>query len=149
MIAETITTSPAAIAAVSGVVMYGAHQVMDHWGQSQHQADHKGEPGNTGRWNCLKHVITYTLGCTAAVVLAAVVLGFVGQLHPVAVAIAAVINGGSHYWADRRTTLRNLARRMGKVERYYGSPAGAYQLDQAWHYGWLAACAVITAIGAA
>lgn len=149
MIAETTAASPAAIAGIAGVILYGAHQVMDHWGQSQHQADHKGQTGGVGRWNCTKHVFWYTIGCTAAVIAAAIVLGFAGQLNPVAVAVATLINGGSHYWADRRTTLRKLAQRMGKVERYYGSAAGAYQLDQAWHYGWLAVVAVVTAIGSA
>lgn len=48
------------------VALYAAHQVGDHWIQTQHQADCKGQPGWAGRWACLAHVATYTATAVVA-----------------------------------------------------------------------------------
>ncbi|SEG90968.1 hypothetical protein SAMN04489712_1282 [Thermomonospora echinospora] len=64
------------------------------------------------------------------------------------------MDGISHYWADRRTTLLRLARLVGKGEFAElgdgaAAPAGtgAYALDQSWHIGWLFAAALIACLG--
>lgn len=57
----------------------------------------------------------------------------------------------SHYWADRRTTLRALVvlvdghGQPGKAEYY--DHGGAAPLDQSWHIGWLFVAALVIAGG--
>jgi hypothetical protein len=136
--------------------MLVAHNVADHWVQTSHQAATKGESGWVGRLACAKHVATYT-ATTAGTVVA---LGLVFGLHLAWPAVAAgqFVSAVSHYWADRRFTLRSLAERTGKAGFYtLGAPrpgrednpslgTGAYALDQSWHHGWLLVSAVITAL---
>jgi ABC-type Fe3+ transport system permease subunit len=133
-----------------------AHNVADHWVQTGHQAAVKGQRDWSGRVACVAHVASYT-AVTAGVVavlwallgLAVTVPGFMlGQ------AVSAV----THYWADRRFTLAWLARLFGKSAFYgLGAPrpdrddnptigTGAYVLDQAWHWLWLLAAALLTAV---
>jgi hypothetical protein len=109
-------TSQAVTFAVLLPALLVAHNVADHWVQTGHQAATKGLPGWPGRWACAKHVATYTAvtAATVAVLWASFhlnisVWGFLaGQL----------VSAATHYWADRRTTLRWLAdlleHRMGK-----------------------------------
>src|SRR5947209_16470123 len=165
-------TSHAVTFAVLLPALLVAHNVADHWVQTGHQAATKGKPGWPGRWACAKHVATYTAvtAATVAVLWAAFhlnisVWGFLaGQL----------VSAATHYWADRRTTLRWLAYGLGKGEfhdlgkprnrtvtadfanaegRMRGVPldiptlgTGAYALDQAWHWGWLGVAAFATAL---
>lgn len=87
-----------------------AHNVADHWVQTDYQAANKGLPGWPGRRACAAHVATYTwtTGLVAFCLWQAFDLpvswwGFVaGQ----------VVSAGSHYWADRRFTLARLADRL-------------------------------------
>jgi hypothetical protein len=132
-------------------VLYASHSVADHWIQTHRQAVTKGqcEHGRATRAGLLAlagHVLTYTV--TLAVVLAAIALRFPGlDWNPAAMAAGLVINGASHAWADHRPNLRKLAHAIGKGG-YYDLPggAGAYQLDQAWHLGWLLVSALIIAV---
>lgn len=147
-----MTTDVAAFAAVFAA-LYAAHQVADHWVQTQHQAECKGKPGWTGRLACLAHVLTYT--ATAVVALAALCLVTELSLNLVATAIGLTISAVSHYIADRRTPLRWLAERIGSGRFYtLGAPrpgrddnpslgTGAYALDQSWHIGWLFVAALV------
>src|SRR5690242_21078110 len=48
---------------VAFAALYAAHQVGDHWVQTQDQADRKGRPGAEGRITCAAHVMTYTATC--------------------------------------------------------------------------------------
>ena len=133
-----------------------AHNVADHWVQTETQAARKGLPGWPGRVKCALHVVTYTATCTCAVVL--VWWLFALPLTPLGVVAGQVVSAVTHYWADRRTTLAALARLAGKAGFYrLGSPrpgrddnpslgTGAYALDQAWHWLWLFAAALVTAI---
>ncbi|MEV0404982.1 hypothetical protein [Actinoallomurus sp. NPDC050550] len=76
-----------------------------------------------------------------------------------------VISAVTHYWADRRSTLRGLAEKLGKTAFYrLGAPrtgtdkdgkerddnpslgTGAYALDQSWHKLWILIAAIVTAI---
>lgn len=132
--------------------LYAAHSVGDHWVQTHHQASRKGDQGASGRIACAGHVLTLTLTKLAA--LAAVALATGLTLTPWAVAAGLALDATSHYWADRRITLRRLARRLHK-EGFYKMGVGqghlgtgAYALDQSWHIGWLFVAALVIAGGA-
>lgn len=126
------------------VALYVAHQVADHWIQTQHQADCKGRPGWPGRLACAAHVTTYTLTAIAALAAVALVLGLPLGLGKVAAGLA--ISAVTHYIADRRAPLKRLADLLG-AGRFYvlGCPrpgrddnpslgTGSYALDQSFHY---------------
>ncbi|OQO91973.1 transcriptional regulator [Saccharomonospora piscinae] len=133
-----------------------AHQVADHWGQSSHQAAHKGRPGWVGRWNCVKHVASYTLATGLVVGLVWTLLGL--AITAVGFVAGQMVSAVTHYWADRRTTLARLAELLGLGGFYrLGTPragrddnpslgTGAYVLDQSWHWLWLFAAALVTAL---
>lgn len=133
--------------------LYAAHQVADHWVQTQHQASAKGLPGWSGRAACAAHVATYTLTALLAVLLVAWRAGL--HLHPWHLATGLAVSAVSHYIADRRAPLRRIADALGSGEFYrLGQPApgcapclgtGAYALDQSWHVGWLLIAALIAA----
>jgi hypothetical protein len=133
-----------------------AHNVADHWVQTGHQSRHKGAPGWVGRWNCAKHVATYTV--VTAVAVGLVVWLFALPVSPVGFIVGQLVSAITHYWADRRTTLRTLAALIGKGEFFQvGAPrpdhddnptlgTGAYALDQSWHWLWLGIAAALTAL---
>ncbi|MFF4777593.1 transcriptional regulator [Microtetraspora fusca] len=127
--------------AVTLAVLYGAHQVADHWIQTHDQACDKALPGWAGWRANLGHVATYTAILAAALAL----VGWRYHLGyaPGWVAAGLAINAVTHAWADRRAPLRALAVAIGKKSYWDEVPGGAYQLDQAWHYGWLLASALI------
>lgn len=152
--------TPAAITfAVIFPALYAGHQAGDHWVQTSRQAADKALPGWPGRLACAGHVATLTLTKAAFVIAAILVTGI--RPLPILVAAALVLDAASHWWADRRVTLRELARWLGKSEFYrLGAPrpgrddnpslgTGAYALDQSWHIAWLFAAALIASIGAA
>lgn len=133
--------------------LFAAHQVADHWVQTQHQADTKGQPGWPGRLSCAAHVATYT--ATAAAALAAVhaCTGRGLSAHRAAAGLA--VSAVTHYVADRRTPLQRLATLTGSLPFHnLGTPrpghddnpslgTGAYALDQSWHVGWLFVAALL------
>jgi hypothetical protein len=137
------------------VALYAAHQVADHWLQTQHQADHKGLPGWVGRWNCVKHVAAYGATQLAALGLLALVLDV--TVSPVPLTAGMTVNLATHYIADRRTPLFRLACATGSGRFWtLGAPradrddnpslgTGAYALDQSWHVGWLFVAALVIA----
>lgn len=133
-----------------------AHGVADHWFQASRQAACKGLPGWPGRRACAAHVATYT-AVTAGVV--ALVWGvFSLPITPLGFVAGQLVSALTHYWADRRSPLRWLARRTGRAGFYaLGAPrpgrddnpslgTGAYALDQSFHAGWLLVAALITAV---
>ena len=153
---------PAATFAAVFVALYVGHTVGDHWVQSSCQAATKGLSGWTGRLACGRHVLSLTL--TKVLALSAVVLVLDVSVTAVGLVLGLGLDGASHYWADRRTTLARLATRCGKGEFYrLGTPAhpahpvtvdgayaptlgtGAYALDQSWHMLWLGIAALILA----
>jgi hypothetical protein len=136
---------PATFAATFAA-LYAAHQVADHWIQTQHQADTKGQPGAPGRMACAAHVASYTV--TAFIALAAVCLvtGASGSWPHLLVGLA--VSAVTHYIADRRTPLRRIADATGSGSFYRvngGGMCGAYLLDQSWHIGWLFVAALVIA----
>lgn len=151
---------PAAYFAAVFAALYAAHQVADHWIQTDHQAGHKGAAGWPGRIACAAHVATYTI--TALVALVAVTLTTGMHLSPARVALALAISAGTHYIADRRTPLAKIAKLTGSARFYgFGTPqpgdqggrpclgTGAYALDQSWHIGWLFVAALVAVSGVA
>lgn len=137
------------------VALFVAHQVADHWIQTQHQADGKGRPGWPGRIACAAHVATYTL--TALVALAALALSTDLDASPGKVAAGLAISAITHYIADRRTPLKRLAELTGSAKFYaLGCPrpgrddnpslgTGSYALDQSFHYLFLFVAALVIA----
>ncbi|MEU5949629.1 DUF3307 domain-containing protein [Micromonospora sp. NPDC047465] len=142
MFADPTGRHAAAFAAVFAA-LYAAHQVADHWVQTQHQADCKGEPGWAGRLACAAHVAAYTL--TALVALVTLILATGLRLDPWGVGVGLTISAVSHYIADRRTPLRRLAELLGKDPMWLTRGGGMYALDQAWHYGFLFVAALMAA----
>jgi hypothetical protein len=137
--------------------LYAAHMVGDHWVQTHGQACRKGQRDADGVRHCLAHVVT--LAGTKAVALIALVLFTDVTLSPVWLVAGLVLDGASHFWADRRYTLEALAGKLRKSEFYNlgkdtvhqftpsGSHlgTGAYALDQSWHIGWLFVAALVIA----
>ncbi|NUT23810.1 MAG: DUF3307 domain-containing protein [Hamadaea sp.] len=145
-------TRIAAFAAVFAA-LYAAHQVADHWIQTQYQADRKGQPGRAGRIACAAHVTTYIATAVLALLAMAHYTGL--TLHLPATVAGLTVSALTHYFADRRTPLAKLARLTG-CDRFYrlGTPrpghddnpslgTGAYALDQSWHIGWLFITALV------
>ncbi|MBM0231898.1 DUF3307 domain-containing protein [Micromonospora sp. STR1_7] len=155
MFADPTGAHAGAFAAVFAA-LYVAHQIADHWVQTQWQADTKGQSGWLGRLACAAHVATYTL--TAATTLAAMLLATGLRLDPWGVAVGLTVSAVSHYIADRRAPLRRIADALG-AGRFYrlGAPrpgrddnpslgTGAYALDQSWHIGFLFVAALFCAV---
>jgi hypothetical protein len=129
--------------ATAFVALFVAHQVADHWIQTQHQADHKGQPGWPGRRACLGHVTTYTLTQTAALAIATTATGSTAE--PWRFAAALLISATTHYVADRRTPLRRMAQALRKSPAWLDHGGGLYALDQSWHIGWIGVAALLLA----
>lgn len=142
--------------AVLAPTLYAAHHVGDFWVQTHHQALTKGKPRREGQLACLRHVATYTT--TTALFTAAVWVLFGLDVTWYGFAAGQLVSAVTHYWADRRTPLLQLAERLGKTEfAVLGTPrpgrddnptlgTGATALDQAWHHLWLWIAAIITAL---
>ncbi|MFI6238321.1 DUF3307 domain-containing protein [Micromonospora sp. NPDC050795] len=130
--------------ATAFVALYAAHQVADHWVQTQHQADHKHEDGWSGRWACTKHVATYTATAAVAILAAALVTGW--QPNPLPLVAGLAVSAITHYIADRRTPLRWMADRLRKNPAWLERGGGLYALDQSWHVGWLFVAALIISV---
>lgn len=145
------------------IALYIGHLVGDHWVQTSCQAERKGLRGWAGRFACLRHVLGLTL--TKVLVLVPVALLLDLRFSGAGLVLGTVLDAGSHYWADRRTTLARLAVLLGKGEFYsLGTPAhpkhpvtagggyaptmgtGAYAMDQSWHVAWLGAAALVITV---
>lgn len=136
-------SDPATFAAVA-VTVYAAHQVGDYWVQTSSQAADKGLPGGVGRLACAAHVATYTAALAGFLLVATLWLGLsLSQVwFPAGLALSAV----THYFSDRRRPLAWVAAKLGKTSFYEagsGLATGAALLDQAWHWGWLFASALV------
>ena len=122
------------------VALFVAHQVADHWVQTDRQACSKGQPGWVGRLACAQHVLWYTV--TALIVLAVTDAALDIDLSTSRVLLGLAVSAVTHYVADRRTPLKWVADR---IKLGYWDRGGAYQLDQSYHYLWLWVAALIVA----
>jgi len=146
-------TSRAARFGTVFAALYAAHQVADHWIQTDRQAATKGAPGWSGRAACARHVASYT--AAAAVALAAAEKATGAGIRPGRAAAGLAVSAATHYMIDRRTPLRRLAEVTGHGKFYrLGTPrpgrddnpclgTGGYALDQAAHVGFLFAAALL------
>jgi len=139
-------TSPGARFAAGYLILMASHNVADYWAQTTYQATNKGRHGSVhenakGRRACLAHVATYTAATTAGLVGVNRGLGLGANWR--GILVGQVISSTSHYFADRRHTLRALAARTGRLKFY--DEGGAFALDQSWHLGWLAVAALASA----
>lgn len=137
-------SSPATFAAVAATI-YAAHQVGDYWVQTSDQAARKGLPGWEGRRACAAHVLTYSFTFW---VFLGITWWWVGLPHLSGPWLAAgfALNAVTHYFADRRRPLQRMAGLLGKggfYEAGSGLATGAALLDQAWHWCWLFASALV------
>jgi hypothetical protein len=105
-----------ATASLIGFGLLIAHTVADHWAQTTGQIHDKDLPGAKGRWACAAHVASYTALLTAVVVGLQVLFDL--PLHWYGILAGQAISAGTHYWADRRSTLTRLAEILGKGELY-------------------------------
>ena len=140
-------STPATFAAVA-VTIYAAHQVGDYWVQTSDQAARKGLPGWEGRLACADHVGTYTL--TLFGFLAAADLWAGLDLAQPWLLTGLGLSAVTHYFSDRRKPLERLASRLGKsgfCRAGDGLATGASLLDQAWHWAWLFASALVISGG--
>lgn len=156
----TTSLQSAAVLATSSAALFAAHQVGDYWLQTHGQAMAKGGAGWTARAACARHVLVLVLVKAVALFAAFAVTGL--PVRPGWWAAGLTVDAVSHYWADRRTTLRRLAGLLGpnKVAFFdLGTPraghddkpcmgTGAAHLDQSWHMAWLFVTALVLAWGA-
>lgn len=150
----------ASVLSVAFAALYAAHQVGDHWLQTPAQASNKGGRGWAARTACARHVAVLAAAKALALWAAFSVAGL--PVHLLWWAAGLGVDAASHYWADRRTTLRALAGLFGPAKLAFfdlGSPrpgrddnpslgTGAYALDQSWHVLFLFVASLILAGGA-
>ena len=105
-----------AAAALLGFGYLIAHNVADHWVQTNWEAVNKGRKDATGRAACLSHVVTYTF--TLAAVACALILIFHLPITWHGLIAGLAISAVTHYWADRRFTLEKLTQSLGKHDFY-------------------------------
>ncbi|MFC4072638.1 transcriptional regulator [Actinoplanes subglobosus] len=147
--------------AVAFAVMLAGHYIGDHWVQTSGQAygkglDNAGCVRSVALWHCAKHVMSWTATTTIFLLGAAWWLRL--PLEPGWLVAGIVLNGVTHFIADLRTPLIRLGRLLGRggyldhvgVVRPSGAATsgpgtGLFELDQAWHIGWLAVSALIIA----
>lgn len=123
-----------------------AHAVGDRWLQTNRQVKNKGLPGWPGRRACASHVASYTAATSVAVIIVWAVFGL--AITPLGFVAGQLISAVTHYWADRRFTLRDFIHNVATWKKaYYDNvEGGAEHLDQSWHLVWLFVAALFTAL---
>jgi hypothetical protein len=141
------------MAAASFAALFVAHQVADHWVQTDKQACRKGAPGWPGRLACTAHVATYTVTAVLFVLPVVTVLGVHTSVGRLAAGLA--LSAATHWLIDRRWLLVWLADRTGSRAfvrmgacrpGHDDNPSlgtGAYALDQSAHYVFLFLAALL------
>ncbi|MBV2367117.1 hypothetical protein [Streptomonospora nanhaiensis] len=139
MHADPVLTLLMALALITG------HHLGDRWIQTDHQALTKGRPGITGITACAGHVSTLTAAQALMIALVVTVTGVEATATSVGAGLA--VTALSHYWADRRETLRGLVLALDPItgKAAYYDHGGAEALDQAWHRAWIVPAALIAA----
>ncbi|WP_285551698.1 hypothetical protein [Actinoplanes regularis] len=151
----------AATAAVAFGVMLAGHYIGDHWVQTDGQAhgkglDNAGCDRSVALWHCAKHVASWTLTTSVFLLAAGWWLRLPFQTGWLVAGIT--VNAVTHFVADLRTPLIRLGRLLGRggyldhvrVVRPSGPASSGpgtalFELDQAWHIGWLAVSALLIA----
>ncbi|WP_017541962.1 hypothetical protein [Nocardiopsis halophila] len=130
---------------LTATALFAGHHIGDYWAQSDHQALTKGACTHEGRRACAGHVASLTLAQLVVLALVAVATGT--GLDPLAAALGLGVNAASHYWADRRATLRGLvlATEPWTAKAGFYDHGGAPHMDQAWHIAWIIPAALVAA----
>lgn len=133
------------------IALYVGHHVGDHWVQTGWQTLNKAHRTFTGRVACAAHVLTLTATKLLFLIIAWAVLDDL-SLDWTWTAIALLVDAATHYWCDRRFTLKRMVKALNKdgywdfctvVRRPGDDPAdtgpgtGAFHLDQSWHIFWI------------
>ncbi|MFJ4787623.1 DUF3307 domain-containing protein [Streptomyces sp. NPDC088794] len=148
-------TAHARFAAVYAVLT-AAHEVADHWVQTDDQAVSKGNRNRDGAIACSEHVFTYTVTQAAALAVVQRVTGM--RLSWKRAALGLAVSAVTHYVADRQADhwrdedprgIVRLAAAMGKSSWLQRDPHAAYLMDQSWHKGCIAVAALVAASGTA
>lgn len=105
---------PATAAGIIAFGLFAAHGIADHWLQTVHQVNHKGDHSARGQWTCARHAAVHVL--TAAPVLAAIVVLLDVPLTATGLAAGQAWTFTTHYLIDRRWTVRKVAGWIGKDE---------------------------------
>ncbi|MGP3737968.1 hypothetical protein ACTWJ9_33195 (plasmid) [Streptomyces sp. GDS52] len=140
--------------AAAYAALAAAHEVADHWVQTDRLAVAKGRPDRDGVIACAEHVITYT--ATQAVALHAVHRVTGARLSWKRAAVGLAVSAVTHYVADRQgghwrdedpKGIVRLAAETGHAGWLQRDPNAGYLMDQAWHKGWIAVAALIAGSG--
>ncbi|MGW4731777.1 hypothetical protein ACWEQC_21885 [Streptomyces shenzhenensis] len=140
--------------AAAYAALTAAHEVADHWVQTDDQAVSKGKENRDGAIACAEHVITYTATQALALYTVARTTGM--RLSWQRAALGLTVSAATHYIADRQgghwrdekprgvVKLAVATGHAGWLQRY---PNAGYLMDQSWHKGWIAVAALIAAGG--
>ena len=123
-----------------------AHDIADHWLQSDHQARTKAAAGWPGHRACAAHVACYT--ATQLFTMLAVCWWLSVPLSGPGAVLGVALSALTHYVIDRRAPLRWLAEHLGNGAFYRlnaGGLNGAYLLDQSAHRAVLFVTALLCA----
>lgn len=135
---------PTTAALMLGVLL-ASHFLADFPLQSDHQATHKHLGSWPGRRACAAHAGTHAGVQLAALLGVAAVTGI--ELAPIPLVLGVGLNAATHYWIDRRFTLRGLVVAseplVGKLAFY--DNGGAFHIDMAAHLALIVPAALIIA----
>jgi hypothetical protein len=138
--------------AAAYAALTASHHLGDMWVQRDADALDKGKPGWEGHAACLRHVGSYTATQALALWAADRYLGL--GLNPHRAAAALAVSAVTHYYADRSgghwqdpepAGLVAVAHRLGKQGWLKADPRAGFELDQAWHLGWIGIAAAVAA----
>ncbi|WP_284576708.1 hypothetical protein [Streptomyces sp. 2P-4] len=140
--------------AAAYAALTAAHEVGDYLVQRDTDAAAKGHPGHEGAAACARHVLSYT--ATQAAALWAANRAFGLGIRPGRAATALALSAATHYLADRcagrwaetgddAPLLVRAAHATGKGPWLTRDRGAGPLLDQAWHKGWIALAAAVTA----
>jgi hypothetical protein len=116
-------------------VFYAAHNVADHvFGQNDHQATNKMQPGISGWVALISHVIAYHLVMLFMFLITWVVLGL--PLTWLGLIAAFAFSAVTHGFLDRRWPVRKILELVGSPNfaKMKTPINGMYQADQALHH---------------
>ncbi|WP_369211332.1 DUF3307 domain-containing protein [Streptomyces flavofungini] len=120
------------------ILLYVAHSLSDYPLQTDHQSDHKAEPGRIGWTANLIHAGTHV--ATSGILLAAGAAILDLHLNAWVVAVGLLWIGATHSFIDRRWPIRWWMNNTGQTE--YLTNGGAAHVDQSVHLAALAVAAL-------
>lgn len=115
MVSQVQLPPGAGVAAAVWIALWTSHQLADHWAQTGYQALNKGGESWVARRACAGHVSSHMI-VSVACLMGLRPIGL--DLRPMDITAGLTVIAISHYWADRRSTLRGLAAKLDKEEMY-------------------------------